>query len=219
MPRNNAAIARWKGAIEVARVGVAAWTRWLSGATRRTMVELDRVFRGSSLTRRRLRIRSKERKMALPFRIFLFDRRAAVALAAVAVASCTSSSSESLQQVRASNPSVTYEYGGDEELLQAQQEAVTFCSQYQSAPRPARITSSSNAGSNTVVFECDPNLPTTAPPEVSDSDLAYHYRSDQELLEASRNAHTYCTDNGWQQAVPSMRTNTDGSKTVVFQCT
>jgi hypothetical protein len=157
--------------------------------------------------------------MALPYRIFLFDRGAAVALAAVAVASCTSSSSESLQQVRASNPSVTYEYGGDEELLQAQQEAVTFCSQYQAAPRPARITSSSNAGSNTVVFECDPNLATTAPPDVSGSDLTYYYRSDQELLEASRNAHTYCTDNGWQQAVPSMRTNTDGSKTVVFQCT
>jgi hypothetical protein len=156
--------------------------------------------------------------MALSYRIFLFDRRAAVALAAVAVASCTSSQSESLQQVRASNPSVTYEYGGDEELLQAQQEAVAFCSQYQAAARPARITSGSNAGSNTVVFECDPNLPTTAPPEVSGSDIAYYYRSDQELLEVSRNAHTYCTDNGWQQAVPSIRTNTDGSKIVVFQC-
>ena len=156
--------------------------------------------------------------MALSYRFFLIDRRAAVALAAVAVASCTSSPSGSLQQVRASNPSVTYEYGGDEELLQAQQEAVAFCSQYQAAPRPARITSGSNAGSNTVVFECDPNLPTTAPPAVTGSDLAYHYRSDQELLEASRNAHTYCTDNGWEQAVPSIRTNSDGSKTVVFQC-
>ena len=156
--------------------------------------------------------------MALSYRFFLIDRRAAVALAAVAVASCTSSPSGSLQQVRASNPSVTYEYGGDEELLQAQQEAVAFCSQYQAAPRPARITSGSNAGSNTVVFECDPNLPTTAPPEVSGSDLAYYYRNDQELLEVSRNAHTYCTDNGWEQAVPSIRTNSDGSKTVVFQC-
>ena len=75
-----------------------------------------------------------------------------------------------------------------------------------------------HGGSNTVIFECDPNLPTTAPPEVLGSDLAYTYQSDQELLEASRNAHTYCIDNGWQQAVPNIRTNSDGSRTVVFQC-
>ncbi len=156
--------------------------------------------------------------MAMTCRFLLIDMRAGVALAAVTVASCTSSSSESLQQVRASNPSVTYEYAGDEELLQAQQNAVVFCSQYQAAPRPARITTGPSGGSNTVIFECDPNLPTTAPPEVLGSDLAYNYQSDQELLEASRNAHTYCIDNGWQQAVPNIRTNSDGSRTVVFQC-
>ena len=103
--------------------------------------------------------------MAMAYQFLLVDKWAAVALAAVAVASCTSSSSDSLQQVRASNPSVTYEYAGDDELLQAQQNAVVFCSQYQAAPRPARITTGSNGGSNTVVFECDPNLPTTAPPD------------------------------------------------------
>jgi hypothetical protein len=169
-------------------------------------------------SQRKAAFNAKERTMAMAYQFLLVDKWAAVALAAVAVASCTSSSSDSLQQVRASNPSVTYEYVGDEELLQAQQNAVVFCSQYQAAPRPARITSGSNGGSNTVVFECDPNLPTTAPPEVLGSDLAYNYQSDQELLEASRNAHTYCTDNGWQQAVASIRTNTDGSRTVVFQC-
>ena len=157
--------------------------------------------------------------MAISDRLFLMGSGAAVALAAVAVASCTSSSSsDSLEQVRASNPSVTYEYVGDDELLQAQQEAVAFCSQYGAAPQPTRITSGSGGGGNSVVFECDPNLPTTAPPEVSGSDLAYSYRSDEELLEASRNAHTYCTDNGWQRAVPNVSTNTDGSRTVVFQC-
>jgi hypothetical protein len=156
--------------------------------------------------------------MAMSHQFLLADMRAAVALAAVAVASCTSSS-ESLQQVRASNPSVTYEYAGDDELLEAQQNAVAFCSQYQAGPRPARIMSGTTAGSNnTVVFECDPNLPTTAPPEVVGSDFAYTYQTDQELLQASQNAHTYCIDNGWQQAVPSIRTNSDGSRTVVFQC-
>jgi hypothetical protein len=146
-----------------------------------------------------------------------------VVLAVLAVASCTSpttsSSSHSLQQVEASNPSVTYEYVGDTELLEAQQNAVAFCSQYQSSPRPARITSGSGGGANNVIFECDPNLPVTAPPEVRGSDLAYNYRNDQELLAAWRSAETYCSNSGRQQAVPDIRTNTDGSKTVVFHCT
>lgn len=150
------------------------------------------------------------------------DMRACLVLAAMAVASCTSASSpssHSLQQVEASNPSVTYEYVGDAELLEAQQNAAVFCSRYQSNPRPARITSASDRGTNNVVFECDPNLPITAPPEVSGSDLAYTYRNDQELLAAWRNAETYCTGSGRQQAVPNIRTNTDGSRTVVFHCT
>jgi hypothetical protein len=124
-----------------------------------------------------------------------------------------------LQQVEATNPTVTYEYVGDAELLEAQQNAVAFCRQYQSTPRPARITSGSEGRANDVVFECDPNLPVTAPPEVRGSDLAYSYQNDQELLAAWRNAQTYCTDSGRQQAVPNIRTNSDGSRTVVFQCT
>jgi hypothetical protein len=156
--------------------------------------------------------------MANSYRFIPSGKRAAVALVAFAVASCTAASSESVQQVRATNPTVTYEYRSDEELLKAQQEAVAFCAQYQAGPGAARITSSADGRSNTVVFECDPSLPRTAQPAVTDSDLAYYYRSDQELLEVSRNAHTYCTDQGWQEAVPSIRTNTDGSKTVVFQC-
>jgi hypothetical protein len=157
--------------------------------------------------------------MTISHQFLLVDMRACLVLATVALASCTSASSHSLQQVEASNPTVTYEYVGDAELLEAQQNAVVFCSQYQSTPRPARITSGSNGRANNVVFECDPNLPVTAPPEVRGSDLAYNYRNDQELLAAWRNAQTYCTGSGRQQAVPSIRTNTDGSRTVVFQCT
>ena len=64
-----------------------------------------------------------------------------------------------------------------------------------------------------------PATPAAAPPQqVAGSDLTYYYRTDQELLDASRSAHAYCADNGWQQAVPSVRTNTDGSRTVLFQC-
>jgi hypothetical protein len=142
----------------------------------------------------------------------------AVVLATVAVASCAPS--HSLQQVKTSNPSVTYEYRGDQELLQAQQNAVTFCNQYQSAPRPARFTSGPNDGSNNVVFECDPNLPTAAPPvQAAGPNLTYSYRTDQELLDASRSAQTYCMVNGSQVAISNIGTNQDGSRTVMFQCT
>jgi hypothetical protein len=159
--------------------------------------------------------------MTISDRFLPVGMQGCLVLAALTVASCTSpsSSSDSLQQVEASNPSVTYEYVGDAELLEAQQKAVTFCSQYQSTPRPARITSSSEGGGNNVVFECDPNLPVTAPPVVTGSDLAYSYRNDQELLAAWRNAETYCTGTGRQEAVPDIHTNPDGSKTVVFRCT
>jgi hypothetical protein len=112
--------------------------------------------------------------------------RAAVLLASVAVASCATP--HSLQQVKTSNPSVTYEYRGDQELLQAQQNAVVFCSQYQSAPRPARFTTDSNGQSNNVVFDCDPSYATAAPRQQAfDPNLTYSYRTDQELLDASWN--------------------------------
>jgi hypothetical protein len=147
--------------------------------------------------------------------------RAAALLAGATVASsCVASSSHSLQQVRASNPSVTYAYSGDEELLQAEQNAVTFCSQYNSTPQPARITSNPNGGSSDVTFECGPN-PTAAvvAQPVPGPNLTYSYRTDQELLQASRTAEAYCTSNGSRRVVSNITTNVDGSKTVVFQCT
>ena len=156
--------------------------------------------------------------MAISSQLLLVNMRAAVVLATVAVASCAPS--HSLQQVKTSNPSVTYEYRGDQELLQAQQNAVTFCNQYQSAPRPARFTGDASGGGNNVVFECDPNLPAAVSlQQASGPNLTYSYRTDQELLDASRSAQTYCMVNGSQVAVSNISTNTDGSRTVMFQCT
>jgi hypothetical protein len=146
--------------------------------------------------------------------------RAAAVLAGAAVASsCVASSSHSLEQVRASPPSVTYAYDGDEELLQAEQNALTFCSKYNSTPEPARITSTSNVGTKDVTFECGPNPPATVVTQpVPGPNLTYTYRTDQELLQASRTAEAYCANNGSRRAVSTITTNVDGSKTVVFQC-
>jgi hypothetical protein len=156
--------------------------------------------------------------MAMTSQFSFVNMRAAVVLATVVVGSCAPS--HSLQQVKTSNPSVTYEYRGDQELLQAQENAVAFCNQYQSAPRPARITTDSNGGPNNVVFECDPSLPTAAPPQqAAGANLTYSYRTDQELLDASRSAQSYCMNNGSQVAVSNIGTNPDGSRSVMFQCT
>ena len=145
--------------------------------------------------------------------------RTAGVLAGVAVASSCAASSHSLQQVRASNPSVTYAYSGDEELLQAEQNAVAFCRQYNSTPGPARTTSNPDGSTKSAVFECSPSLPaaTLTQPAVGPN-LTYTYRTDQELLEASRNAETYCTSIGSQRVVSNITANADGSKTVAFQC-
>jgi hypothetical protein len=55
-------------------------------------------------------------------------------LVAGAVASCAPFSS-SQQPVQSSNPTVTYNYRTDQELLQANQNTTTYCNQYQTIPR------------------------------------------------------------------------------------
>ena len=92
----------------------------------------------------------------------LVSMRGVVVLATLGVASCAPSNS--LQQVKTSNPSVTYEYRGDQELLQAQQNAVTFCNQYQSAHRPARFTSGPTSSS---IGASSTTKGSTPPPEIS----------------------------------------------------
>jgi hypothetical protein len=150
-----------------------------------------------------------------------------VVLATVAVASACVAPQHSLQQVRAENPRVTYAYSNDEGLLRASQEAVTFCSRYNASPGPARITSSSSPDAKSVVFECGPNAAPVVVPQQTvvvpqqqtlAHNLTYSYRTDEELLAAARTAEAYCATSGTHGVVSSIVPNTDGSKTVVFQC-
>ena len=144
---------------------------------------------------------------------------ASALLASACVASSSNSSPHSLEQVRTTSPSVTYDYGGDEALLQAAQNAATFCSQYNSTPGPARITHNPNGGTNSVVFECGPNPPTAVVTQpVAAPNLAYSYRTDEELLAASRTAEAYCANDASHGVVSNITPNTDGSKTVTFKC-
>jgi hypothetical protein len=153
--------------------------------------------------------------MVMIFRCFRRVNVWAVALlAAGAVASCAPWPS-SQQPVQSSNPSVTYNYRTDQELLQANQNATTYCSQYQTAPRTANITNNPD-GSKAVVFEC---VRTTfpAPPPTTPSQ-SYTYQTDQELVQASQTAGAYCLKYGSQPMTSSIVTNPNGTKTVTFQC-
>jgi len=135
-------------------------------------------------------------------------------LAAGAVASCGPWPS-SQQPVQSSNPSVTYNYRTDQELLQANQNATAYCGQYQTAPRTANITNNPD-GSKAVVFEC---MRTTLPaPAPVNPNLSYTYRTDQELVQASQTAGAYCVKYGSQPMTSSIVTNADGTRTVTFQC-
>jgi uncharacterized lipoprotein YehR (DUF1307 family) len=136
-------------------------------------------------------------------------------LAAGAVAACGPFPS-SQQPVQSSNPSVTYKYRTDQELLQANQNATMFCGQYQTAPRTASLTNNAD-GSKTAVFECvRTGLPAPAP---VNPNLTYTYRTDQELVQASQNASAYCLRSGSQQPMTSsLVSNSDGTRTVTFQC-
>jgi hypothetical protein len=140
-------------------------------------------------------------------------------LAAGSVAACTQTVPSSPRAVQATNPSVTYNYRTDQELVTANQSATIFCSQYQTVPRTANLTSNSD-GSKTVVFECVRTTaavpaPAPAPAPVP---LTYSYRTDQELVQASQTASAYCMQNGALPMTSRVTTNVDGSRTVAFQC-
>ena len=141
-------------------------------------------------------------------------------LAAGTLASCGGPMPSSQQPVQSSNPSVTYNYRTDEELLQANRNATVYCSQYQTAPRTGNITNNSD-GSKAVVFECVRTAlpaPAPVPSPPPPPSLSYTYRTDQELVQASQTAGAHCAKYGSQPMTSIMATNPDGTRTVTFQC-
>ncbi|MGE0255387.1 MAG: hypothetical protein AB7N54_05445 [Alphaproteobacteria bacterium] len=119
--------------------------------------------------------------------------------------------------VAASNPTVSYSYRGDEQLLQASSKANAYCAQYQTSPHAISNTQAPD-GTRTVVFECvKPAMPAPAPVAAAPV-MTYTYRTDAELLDASRSAEAYCAARGPRTTSANIVTNGDGSKTVTFRC-
>ena len=143
-----------------------------------------------------------------------------VALLAGGLAAACGSMATPSQPVQASSPTVTYSYRTDQELLRANQNATTYCAQYQTVPRTGPVTNNAD-GTRTVVFDCvrTAAAPMPAPvPVPVNQNLTYNYRTDQELMLASQNAGAYCQRYSSQPMTSSSVANTDGSRTVTFQC-
>jgi len=138
-----------------------------------------------------------------------------VILTAFLAVSCAPQYS-SPQQLRATNPSITYKYHNDQELLQVNQTAAAFCNQYRSLPQPVNFANDPD-GSKVVIFDCVQTSPMATQPPFNPN-VTYDYRTDQELLDASRNAQIYCMNNGSQMVISNVATNVNGTRTVAFQC-
>lgn len=142
---------------------------------------------------------------------------AGVLAISLAAAGCEQMSSP--RQVQASNPTVTYKYRNDRDLIEANQRAASFCSQYQSVPRTASLMTDRD-GDRIAEFECVQSGygPTAALMPPPGPNLTYTYRTDRELLEATRTAQTYCANRGLSQTTSYITTNPNGTRTVTFQC-
>jgi len=140
-----------------------------------------------------------------------------LACATLFLVSCVSTRSSSPVQVAASNPTVTYKYRNDDELLQANQQAMTFCNQYQALPR-AQSFSQDSERQNVVIFECIASSMFAAPARQPSTNFAYNYRTDQELLDISRDAQVYCLNSGEPEMNSNIDVHSNGSKTVTFHC-
>lgn len=148
-----------------------------------------------------------------------FKRAFGVGLAlgsALFVAACAQQTSPP-QQVRTENPSVTYKYLGDQELISANQKAVQYCAPFQAVPT-TRMISETSDGMKQVIFDCVPSTPALQPAATYMPGTSYTYRTDQELLSAQRNADLYCLNQGNQRAVSTVVANADGSKTLTSRC-
>lgn len=147
-----------------------------------------------------------------------YAARAAIVLGTTLLVAACAQQSSPPQQVRTDNPSVTYKYLGDQELISANQKAVVYCNQFNAVPSTKMISETSD-GLKQVVFDCAPTTtPGLMPAPTYSPTTSFNYRSDQELLTGARNAEIYCMNQGNQRAVSTVTTNMDGTKTLSSRC-
>jgi len=145
--------------------------------------------------------------------------KGAVALAVVAVASLSACGvyNQPPREVQASNPTVTYSYQGDQELVAANGRATTHCAQYSATPRTVNILDESD-GTKSVTFECVPSGSTAMAVPRTQPNMTYTFSTDQQLVQASQSANAWCANQNRRAVTSTISPNGDGTKTVTFQC-
>ncbi|MCA0448374.1 MAG: hypothetical protein LCH62_01220 [Proteobacteria bacterium] len=156
--------------------------------------------------------------MKIQSRLRAMGAFAAVAVAGLTVAACTGPAAP--VQTQASNPTVTYTYRSDQDLIQANRAAATHCARYSAVPQTMRFFGEPS-GERSVVFDCVPATPVVAVAPVAVAPapaLSFTYAQDQELLQGTRSAQLQCANAGMQQALTGIVANVNGTKTATFQC-
>jgi len=154
-------------------------------------------------------------------RLVKLTLRSAAVLTGLMTAACVAPY-QPPQQLQSSTPTVTYKYHTDTDLLQVDQTASNYCSRYQAVAQAGGFTNDPD-GSKVVVFNCVQAATIAAVPEpiappAYSPNMVYPYRTDQELLNAQRNAQIYCMNHGSQQVISNVTMNPNGTKTGTFQC-
>jgi hypothetical protein len=141
--------------------------------------------------------------------------RVSAVLAAILLAGCSSSEPKAVQ---ATNPTITFQYRGDDELIRANQSAADYCAQYRSVPQTSRFEDSRDG--RTVIFECTPTASDVPRTRVRgyDPDIPYGYRGDQDLMDAAHDAQLYCREHYQARAVSAVWVAPDGTKTTSYRC-
>jgi hypothetical protein len=143
-----------------------------------------------------------------------------VLLVGTVLASCTTNSRPAVQ-TSSSKPTVSYEYGDDQGLLDATRKAEIFCAQY--GAWPSASATDSRSDDRHITFACDQprtSLPARSTVVVAPAPtlLNYPYRDDRGLIDAVNQAQRYCMGYNASARSTPVTNNVDGSRTVSFEC-
>lgn len=137
----------------------------------------------------------------------------ALSLALTMLFGCAGSTSPGPVQVETKSPEVSYQFTTDEDLIEANSRARTYCSQYASTPMMEGTIINNQDGTKTVTYECIQS-PTKAPAASPES---YTYRTDNDLLMGMQSAEAYCAQQG-RVASFNVTTNASGTQTLSYRC-
>ncbi len=144
----------------------------------------------------------------------------AVALlgAAAVLASCTHPGG-SARTIEEEPPSVTYEYSGDQGLIDAMFKAEEYCRQFNAWPAAA-VDDPETSGE--VTFFCEQERivreeTRQSPTLPSQPTASYSYQDAQGLIDATNQAQRHCAKYGARARTLEL-TRGGGSNTVVFEC-